>query len=198
MSVLVQTKFVLTGPLASRSIVLGSQPYPFRDGELTLTATPEEMALHARFLQRNWQAYPEGHPKLESEVVDNGKRDIQTNSEPNPKSQIPGDMESKGSGVELRVSTDNEQGTVDSASGTTRSISNGDGQPEELNEKLLRAVKSLDPLEDSHWTREGKPAMTAVEKSYGSADVTRSDVESVAPGFIRPKLTGETKDAQQE
>ncbi len=57
----------------------------------------------------------------------------------------------------------------------------------ELNTKLQKAVLGLDPADDTHWTKDGKPAMTAVEKLYGSAGITRADVEAVAPGHTRDK-----------
>ena len=57
----------------------------------------------------------------------------------------------------------------------------------ELNTKLQKAVLGLDPTDDTHWTKDGKPAMTAVEKLYGSAGITRADVEAVAPGYTRDK-----------
>ena len=147
MSTVIQTTFVLTGPLAGRTIRLGSQPYPFDKGRLTITAPAEEVALHARFLERNWQAYPEGHPALKE--VPDGPRDLQEGSQP-------------------------------------------DGQPVkeptvELNTKLQKAVLGLDPADDTNWTKDGKPAMTAVEKLYGSAGITRADVEAVAPGHTRDK-----------
>ncbi len=56
----------------------------------------------------------------------------------------------------------------------------------EVNEKLKRAVLGLDPKNDTHWTQSGKPSMDAVEKSYGSAGITRADIDAVAPGFRRP------------
>lgn len=165
MSTIIQTTFVLTGPLAGRTIRLGSQPYPFENGRLTIQAPAEEVALHARFLERNWQAYPEGHPALK-EVPDG--------------QPVSSDVQPDGGGTE--------------AGG----VPDGDGQPAvltdpvkeptvELNTKLQKAVMGLDPADDTHWTKDGKPAMTAVEKLYGSAGITRADVEAVAPGHTREK-----------
>lgn len=185
MSSVIQTTFVLTGALAGKSINLGSQGYPFREGKLTINATPEETALHARFLQRNWQAYPKGHPKLE-EVIQDGQRDIPPDHEQDEQPPVQGGSESEGEGTEAGVAQDEGTATTEPETGDAGTVSNGDGQPEELNAKLLKAVQSLDPKDDSHWTKDGKPAMTAVEKLYGAADVTRADVEAVAPGFTRP------------
>lgn len=51
-------------------------------------------------------------------------------------------------------------------------------------EKLLEALKSLDPANPDHWTENGSPAMTAVEAAYG-ANITRKEVTAVAPTFHR-------------
>ena len=184
MSSLIQTTFVLAGPLAGRTINLGSLPYPFQNGKCSISATPEDTALHARLLERNWQAYPEGHPALEEES--NGQRDIQTDPQPNEEPPTGGDLQPNGEGPEAGGGSANGAGAAGAETGETGSLPNGDGPPAELNAKLLRAVQSLDPDNDAHWTKDGKPAMTAVEKFYGSADVTRADVEAVAPGFTRP------------
>lgn len=151
----VKTTFVLTGPLAGQTVNLGSLPYRFAEGRTTIIASVEEMPLHAQFLERNWQAYPEGHE---------GLRGIQGDLPPNGEGTAPGQ---------------------DSDAGER--APEGDGQAPQLNEKLQKAVLGLDPEDDSHWTKDGKPAMTAAEKLYGSSGLTRADVEAAAPGFTREK-----------
>lgn len=51
--------------------------------------------------------------------------------------------------------------------------------------RLANALRQLDPENDDHWTKLGKPAMSAVEQLYGSAAVTRDEVEAAIPGFTR-------------
>ena len=167
MSTVIQTTFVLTGPLAGRTIRLGSQPYPFDNGRLTITAPAEEVALHARFLERNWQAYPEGHPALKE--VPDGPRDLQEGSQPDGQQPVHSDVQPNGEGQPAVLTDPVKEPTV------------------ELNTKLQKAVLGLDPADDTNWTKDGKPAMTAVEKLYGSAGITRADVEAVAPGHTRDK-----------
>lgn len=178
----VQTTFVLTGPLAGKTINLGSLPYRFAEGRTTLIAPVEEMPLHAQFLERNWQAYPEGHEALKE--TNDGQRDIQQNTsgaqgdlQPNGEGAAPGGDSSAGQG-DAGPATGNEAGGL---------APEGDGQAPQLNEKLQKAVLGLDPADDSHWTKDGKPAMTAVEKLYGSSGLTRADVDAAAPGFTREK-----------
>ena len=201
MSTIIQTTFVLTGALAGRTIRLGSQPYAFEKGRLTITAPAEEVALHARFLERNWQAYPEGHPALKE--VPDGQRDLQEGSQPDgqqPDGQQPvhSDVQPNGGGTEAGDAAPVSGGGVEAEAGQAGGVPDGDGQPAvltdpvkeptvELNTKLQKAVLGLDPADDTHWTKDGKPAMTAVEKLYGSAGITRADVEAGAPGHTRDK-----------
>lgn len=178
----VQTTFVLTGPLAGQTINLGSLPYRFAEGRTTLIAPVEEMPLHAQFLERNWQAYPEGHEALKE--TNHGQRDIQQNT-----SGTQGDLQPNGEGAAPGGDSDAGQGDAGPATGNEAGelAPEGDGQAPQLNEKLQKAVLGLDPADDTHWTKDGKPAMTAVEKLYGSAGITRADVEAVAPGHTRDK-----------
>lgn len=196
MSTIIQTTFVLTGPLAGRTIRLGSQPYPFENGRLTIQAPAEEVALHARFLERNWQAYPEGHPALKE--VPDGQRDLQEGSQPDGQQPVHSDVQPNGGGTEAGDAAPVSGGGVEAEAGQAGGVPDGDGQPAvltdpakeptvELNTKLQKAVLGLDPADDTHWTKDGKPAMTAVEKLYGSAGITRADVEAVAPGHTRDK-----------
>jgi hypothetical protein len=196
MSAIIQTTFVLTGALAGRTIRLGSQPYAFEKGRLTITAPAEDVALHARFLERNWQAYPEGHPALEGQT--DGQREVQTNTQQDGQPPVSSDVQPNGGGTEAGGEADNGAGATDPEAGQAGSVPGGDGQqaqlnpagdppPPEVNTKLQKAVQSLDPADDNHWTRDGKPAMSAVEKLYGSAGITRADVEAAAPGWTREK-----------
>lgn len=196
MSAIIQTIFFLTGALAGKTIKLGSLPYSFVDGRTTLHATPEEMAMHARFLERNWSAFPEGHPALKEAT--HGQRDLQTDPQPDGQHPVPSDLQPNGAGSEAGQPADVGGGAAETASGEAGSVPDGDGQPAgvtegakepapELNTKLQKAVLGLDVEDDSHWTKDGKPAMTAVEKLYGSAGITRADVEAVAPGYDRDK-----------
>jgi len=95
--------------------------------------------------------------------------------------------------------------TADNPTGTEGSISSGDGhentglsdtetgsggivEPTGTVDPLLeKAILSLDPSVKEHWIADGRPAMAAVEASFGSADVTRRDVEAAVPDWNRDK-----------
>lgn len=185
MSTNVETKFHLTGPLRGKTINLGSMPYPFTNGVMVLRGTPEDIALHARFLERNWQAYPEGHDKLKE--AQDGERDIQADSKQDAQPPVQGDGQPEGQGPGAGDDANDGPGTTEAATGETGSVADGDGPQAELNEKLQRAVLSLNPEVDDHWTKDGQPAMSAVEKLYGSTAFTRADVRAAAPGHSREK-----------
>lgn len=192
----IQVNYVLAGPLTGKTINLGTLPYPFREGRLSIVAPVEDQALHARFLERNGWAYPEGHPALKE--VSNGQRDLSQHPQPNGEPPLSSGVQPNGEGAEAgQQGPDQGTGAAENPSGGAGSVPGGDGQPEgvkepvaEVNAKLQRAVLSLDPADDSAWTKDGKPAMSAVEKLYGATDITRADVEAVAPGFNREQAKG--------
>lgn len=81
----------------------------------------------------------------------------------------------------------------DDASSTQETSEANEPAPEEVpnvaqqlgNDRLAAALRQLDPENDDHWTKLGKPTMSAVEKLFGSAAVTRDEVEAAIPGFNR-------------
>jgi len=180
MSVPITQTFVLTGPLAGKTVNLGSQPFPFKGGELTITATPQDMGLLSRFLERNWQAYPADDPRVKE--VTNGQRNIpETSGQP-----VSGEVQSSGEGAPASDSSEVISGVLDTTAGNPEELAEGNGQTESIDQRLLEAVRKLDPENDSHWTRNGKPALDVVAKFYGSSNVTRGQVDESAPGIVRP------------
>ena len=179
----IQTKFILAGALAGKTVTLGNLPYRFKEGELLLSGPAQDVALHAKFLERNWQAYPEGHEKLKE--AQDGERDIHSAEKQNAEPAVQGDVQPNGAGTDAGEQTDEGAGATEGQAGETGSVAEGDGHAPELNEKLQRAVLALDPKNDDHWTKDGQPAMSAVEKLYGSSDITRAQVKAAAPDFDR-------------
>lgn len=57
-----------------------------------------------------------------------------------------------------------------------------DGDP------VLRAVMALNHGDKSHWTQKGLPAVEVVRKISGINNVTRADIERVAPSVVRTEI----------
>lgn len=203
MSAMIQTIFFLTGAFEGQTLRLGK--FLFAEGQLILNATPEDTALIARSLERNWQAYPKGHPALESatnQEPDNGKRDLSPGTAGgNGTPDVHGGVQPDGTGAGTGGENGNSGGHAEPEAGKAPDPAQRDGQPQgltveltvstdaepkaEVNTKLQKAIKKLDPKDDSHWTAAGLPAMSAIEGFYGAADITRADVEAAAPGYTR-------------
>lgn len=237
-----QLRIIATGSLAGKTLTL-RDTYRFENGVCTLVGSEEDVRAHAKCLEVNWCAYPEGDSRIsfddakranevailsarnalaraqaesdallakqqqeereaferdaeelehqsqerqEQEARD-GERDLQTDeSEPNGKTDVPGDVQSNGAGSGPEGAGVGGV-TVVTEAGTTGRVSDGNGLEAELNQKLLRAVQSLDHTNEEQWTRDGKPSLAAVASVYGSTGLTRNDVEAVAPGFRRQK-----------
>lgn len=197
---IIKRVFILAGHFAGKTVQLGD--YSFVDGRCEIIADPTTVELHARALERNWQALSEGDPRIAElnaaykEAHANVQREVSEGS-PGPAGQA----DVLGNGVGSAASADSDPVVVGSDAGAATGEAGsgaeaGNGSPEgvtepkaPVNEKLARAIASLDPANDTHWTADGRPAMKAVEAAYGASDVTRADVDAAAPGFLRPAAT---------
>lgn len=54
-----------------------------------------------------------------------------------------------------------------------------------MKEKIIEALKKLDPTADSQWTKEGEVNLVAFKFMLGGEAVTREQIEEAAPGFNR-------------
>jgi hypothetical protein len=180
--------FILTGALAAKTVKLGR--YAFNDGKCSINGTPEDVAQHARFLERNWHAYPEGHAALnQQQEQDNGQRNLQTNPQSNEQPPLHGGSEPNGKGIDAGDAADAGQDDATGEAGQTGLLPQGNGQQAGVTHhgdpKIAKAVLSLDPNDDKAWNKDGRPAMQAVEALYGCAGITRADVEAAVPGWTR-------------
>lgn len=191
---------VLTGSLKGQTTTLRGL-YPFVDGEMTITGIPEDVQREVQNLERNFNVVLKGHEPKEKE---DGERDLHTGSgKSNGPSDVQSNLQSDGAGAGA-ATANNGSSAAAGHSGSAGVLPSGDGQQALLkvsegdeaktkgdgkavkNDKLKRAIESLDPKDDSNWIASGKPALAAVEKVYGSSGVTRADVDAAAPGFVRP------------
>lgn len=68
------------------------------------------------------------------------------------------------------------------AAGAAERVPGGDGH---VNPRVGQALTKLDPTNDEHWTKDGKPAIAAVAALANLATVSRADIERAAPGLTR-------------
>lgn len=256
----VQTTYVLTGVNKGKTIRLGK--YQFTDGKITIVATPEETALHARALERNWAAFAEGSDALAFAEKGHGVSDIPEDSELNGDAEVQRNGIPEGVRIEAGTAPADSaaaantaalvsQGAVVSEPGLTASVGkelsedqaanaakdadivtgaaastaglpkdatdevgakaaenaaglndaqpghhlageNAAGKPKtdaeanKPNEKLKKALRGLESKNDDHWTKDGRPAISAVAALYGSSDFTRADVDAAyGPDYNR-------------
>src|SRR3954462_11774402 len=52
-------------------------------------------------------------------------------------------------------------------------------------EKILSALKQLDPVKDEHWTSDGAPRIDVIKQLTGEMSITRESIVAVAPTFNR-------------
>lgn len=58
-------------------------------------------------------------------------------------------------------------------------------EQEQRDARILEILNGLDPALEAHWNKDGSPSMDIIERTYGSSDVSRADVDRVAPNFNR-------------
>jgi len=104
---------------------------------------------------------------------------------------VSGDIPAGGDGSE-EASPDERAGAGGAEAGTEGSIPSGDGRghagddtDDPIADRLSEALTHLDPSNEEHWTKGGKPRIDAVEKFFGGAGVTRADITRVAPDLTR-------------
>lgn len=63
----------------------------------------------------------------------------------------------------------------------------GDTDDDFIVSQIREALKTLDPKNDDHWTRDGKPMMKVLEDLLGF-DVSRAKIEQAFPRFNRDTI----------
>lgn len=56
-----------------------------------------------------------------------------------------------------------------------------------MSEKILAALRQLDPANDNHWTAEGQPRIDTVKLLAGDQTITRDAITQALPGFVRAR-----------
>lgn len=182
---MIQTTFVLVGALCGYTGKLGK--FFFEAGRVTILASIEDTARYAQTLERNWQALPSNDPRvIAQEEALNGQRSVSTDGDgPDGASDVSGEVQPDGAGSDAGDAAAVEPSPAPADAGGAPELAEGDGHAPSVNEKLAAAIRSLDPTRDELWTKDGKPAVSAVETAYGFPGVTRADVEAALPGYTR-------------
>ena len=183
------TRFIATGANTGKTLTLGRDPmFHFVDGVCELEASMEDTAKLGRVLEVNWQVFPEGSKGLKR-IQDEQRKFPATSEQPNGQGDVPGAPGPEGQGLEGGQSQlENGEGATGSDEGDEGGETDtGDGPAPQLNEKLVRAILSLDPEVEEHWTKDGQPSVAAVCQFYGSEGLTRSDIKGTMPGYTRVK-----------
>lgn len=98
-----------------------------------------------------------------------------------------------GGGGPAQVPSDVSGGAGNTSAGTAGGVSggdgrsdSGDGRPQTDADRILTALKGLDPANDEHWTSEKQPKVDVVAQLSGLPSVTRAQINEVAAEFRRP------------
>lgn len=191
---------------------LGEKPnqYAVENGRTTLVGTLPNIEGAGRQLALFYQAFPEGSPELAAKELEvygppqggegegDGSGDLQAGGTvPDGSADVPGPDRHDGGQPSEEAPAAGGNADLPEAGEAERGA-DGDGSEDVVNDpkpladdKLVKALAKLDPENDDHWTRDGLPALSAVESLYGSAGVRRADVTAAAPALRRnnaPKL----------
>lgn len=183
-TVVVRKYIVLRNALEGHTGVLNG--VRFEDGVHVYVGDEKGLEGLSRYCYRCWQA----------EVLDtdprgsDGQREVSPAAEERAPGEVPAGV-SSGRGESADGASEHGQGDAGAEAAAAEHLPTGqDGEgssePEaQVDRRLVAAIDGLDPANDEHWTASGKPAMAAVEALYGSAAVTRKDVEEARPGYDR-------------
>lgn len=189
----VERRMILTGAREGYSGRLGN--FTVENGVINLRGNDGDVLAWTHYIGVMWQGYPEGDPRIKAakEAI-HGKRGVHKAPFGDGDGSSPvsggGQPDGQGAGAEAAAVG---SGSASGAPGAAGVLPDGNGQPQKLkepvaivNDKLKRAVMTLDPANNEHWTTDRKPSLTAVAALYGQSGITRADVEAVAKGYRRP------------
>lgn len=202
MTTIMNVELELFGPLAGATKTING--HHFSNGICRLEGQPENLSGAIKYL-RLYQAYPVGSEEYRAaKERTSGEHNPEANSQHGSPVQVQRELQPNGAGATAQAPAD--VGAADeSAAGNPGVLPAGDGQedaglpsepapPEVTNEKLAGVIRALDPDNPSHWTKQGRPSMAAIEEAYGSTDITRRDVSAAVPGWDRETAAREQQD----
>lgn len=192
--------FILVGPYEGKTIHLHG--FSFVKGRCSVQVTPMNYQSVVNSMDRNCQAYLEGSDTLKKkqkwykEVClggdQGGKHNVQTNSDGNPTTQVPGNVQQDGSGA-AEVSPEIKPGDGAATDGNAGVRTDGDGfensghgnKSSAIDIEIKEAILTLDIKNDDHWTKAGLPDVSVIRDLTGDSLIKREDIEAVLPGYTR-------------
>ena len=169
----------LTGPRAGQTCKLGKQ-FQFTNGKIVLHGSQGDVERLTHWLAINYAAYPVGHPKLEA--GDGERTDPETTVE-GATTEVLSDVQPDGEGTAPSETLDGSP-TDEAAPDSAPDLPAGDGHGDTRVHRIEEALTALDVTNDEHWIEGGKPAVQAVS-TLMNEQVSRADIDAVAPDFIR-------------
>lgn len=178
------TKLIVVGALAGQTFKF--RQFRFVDGQIEIPGDVAQNEGVIKYLGKNCQAFPAGHPRLEA--LNHGKRDIQTTAWSGQDPEVPGAGESNGGKPPETPAAD--LGTDgDSQTGDKGIHPEGNGHQntglDSIQEKVSAAALKLDHENDEHWNQAGKPMVAVMQQLTGLPALTRKDLDIYLPGLIR-------------
>lgn len=175
----------LTGPREGDTVELND--LQFTDGIATYTGSEPEAESLLRYFSRSYaviQVDKDGNPvNPPKEETEDGVSN-QPDQDPNQSLQGNGNTSTEPEGNGSNVVEGGDDTNLHNENGQTDApVAPAPQLP--VDERLRNALNQLDPENDEHWTKLGKPAIAALEPIYGSGGFTREDVEAALPDFSR-------------
>ena len=208
------TTLILTGPYAGATRML--QGWKFVEGVCRLDAPPSTVEGIIKYMGRCYQAYLKGSPELAEALERSSDGQLPIDGAPGDRATgaVPGDVQSDGDGSGPSPADDGgsddvggggDQGVPAAGDGELRTEvegsqaeepAEGEAETEAQKQKLREVIALLDPEQDDHWTRGGKPSV-AKASSYAGRNITRAMIEEAAPGVYRKNLTVEATPSER-
>lgn len=183
-------KYVIVGPEAGKTVNKAKGEYRFVNGVLSIEVREDQISKYnglTRLLARSYNAHPEGSRALDRALADwesnpankKGNKDAVRSAGKNSKGQAGVVADSNKGSAGAKDGTEGHEAETGDESGT------GDGEGDVSTPMTLeKALDSLDPENDDHWTKNGLPNLKTLIELTGST-VNRADIEAVVTGFTR-------------
>lgn len=174
---IIQRKLYLTGAhLQGKTIRLAG--VQFVDGVVTLQASEDDIEGLSRYLGKSYQA-------VCYERLDDGELSFYSGERQGPVSDV--DIQVPPQGGSSDDKTGEGEGPSGSSSRDERISAHGDGPGRPEDKRIEEALEMLDPDADDHWTDSQLPRVDALAELIPGLQVSRADIERIAPDFRRPE-----------